>query len=710
MQDSSLIPVEDLDEAEARAELARLARDIKFHDERYHGEDAPVIDDAVYDAMRGRNGAIEARFPKLVRDDSPSKRVGATPAGKFRKVTHSRPMLSLDNAFSDDDVADFIGRIRRFLKLKEDDPVALTAEPKIDGLSASLRYEKGRLVVGATRGDGRVGEEITANLRTVSDIPEKLRGGGWPQVLEVRGEVFMAKSDFALLNEVQEAAGKAPFANPRNAAAGSVRQLDPSITAARPLRFFAYSWGEISEAPFKTQQEAMETFSGWGFAVNPQTRLCLDLDDALAHYRTIEADRASLDYDIDGVVYKVNRLDWQERLGMVSRAPRWATAHKFPAEKATTVLLDIEIQVGRTGALTPVARLEPVNVGGVMVSNATLHNIDEIARKDVRIGDIVTVQRAGDVIPQILGVDLAKRPKGTKPYVFPKKCPACGALVERDRHQKEVAGETRETVDIVYRCTGGLTCPAQRVGQLRHFVSRIAFDIEGLGKKQVEEFYEAGLIENPGDIFTLEARAKKGQINIAERDGWGELSAANLFKAINQRRKIGMDKFLFALGIRHVGQAGARLLALNYGALDAFMAAVEEARDKDGKAYSELVAIEGMGKKVAGVLVDFFREDHNRKVVAALREEVTVADFEQPESDSPVAGKRIVFTGSMEKMSRSEAKARAEAMGAKVSGSVSANTDILVAGSGAGSKLKKAAELGIRVLNEEGWLALIGDN
>ena len=695
MQDSSRIPVENLDEAEARAELARLAREIKFHDERYHGEDAPVIDDAAYDAMRGRNGAIEARFPKLLRDDSPSKRVGATPAGKFRKVTHSRPMLSLDNAFSDDDVADFIGRIRRFLKLKEDDPVALTAEPKIDGLSASLRYEKGRLVVGATRGDGRVGEEITANLRTVSDIPERLHGGGWPQVLEVRGEVFMAKSDFALLNEVQEAAGKAPFANPRNAAAGSVRQLDPSITAARPLRFFAYSWGEISEMPFNTQQEAMETFSNWGFAVNPQTRLCLDLDDALAHYRTIEVDRAELDYDIDGVVYKVNRLDWQERLGMVSRAPRWATAHKFPAEKATTVLLDIEIQVGRTGALTPVARLEPVNVGGVMVSNATLHNIDEIARKDVRIGDIVTVQRAGDVIPQILGVDLAKRPKGTKPYVFPDRCPVCDSLA------------VREGDDVATRCSGGLVCAAQRVERLRHFVSRDAYDIEGLGKKQVEAFFTDGLVDSPADIFTLERRDAKMEIPLQEREGWGELSVANLFAAINQRREINMDRFLYALGIRHVGQAGARLLALNYSSLDGFLAAVHEARDEESAAYKELTGIDGIGPKVAGALVDFFREAHNRDVVAALQAQVTVADFEQPESDSPVAGKRIVFTGSMEQMTRSEAKARAETMGAKVSSSVSANTDILVAGPGAGSKLKKAAELGVQVLDEEGWLRLI---
>ncbi len=710
MQDSSLIPVEDLDEAEARAELARLARDIKFHDERYHGKDAPVIDDAAYDAMRGRNGAIEARFPKLVRDDSPSKRVGATPAGKFRKVAHSLPMLSLDNAFSDDDVADFIDRVRRFLGLGEDDPVALTAEPKIDGLSASLRYENGRLFVGATRGDGRVGEDITANLRTVSDIPERLRGRDWPQVIEVRGEVFMAKSDFALLNEVQEAAGKAPFANPRNAAAGSVRQLDPSITAARPLRFFAYSWGEISEIPFKTQQEAMETFAGWGFAVNPQSRLCPDLDDALAHYRRIEADRAELDYDIDGVVYKVDRLDWQERLGMVSRAPRWATAHKFPAEKATTVLLGIEIQVGRTGALTPVARLEPVNVGGVMVSNATLHNADEIARKDVRIGDIVTIQRAGDVIPQILAVDLAKRPRGTEPYVFPEKCPVCDAHVEQDRYRQEIAGETRETVDIVYRCTGGLTCPAQRVERLRHFVSRNAFDIEGLGKKQVEEFFEAGLIHGPADIFTLQVRAEAGEIDIVEREGWGELSVANLFAAIDARREISLDRFLYALGIRHIGQAGARLLALNYVSLPAFLDAMVAAREEQGDARQELVGFEGMGKKVAGILVDFFREEHNRAAVAALQAQVIVADFEQPDSDSPVAGKRIVFTGSMEKMTRSEAKARAEALGAKVSGSVSANTDILVAGPGAGSKLKKAIELGVQVLDEEGWLALIGAN
>lgn len=708
MQDSSLIPVEDLDEGEARAELHRLAHDIKFHDERYHGEDAPVIDDAAYDAMRGRNAAIEARFPHLVRDDSPSKRVGAAPAGKFRKVPHARPMLSLDNAFSDDDVADFIDRVRRFLGLGEEEPVAIVAEPKIDGLSASLRYEHGRLVVGATRGDGRVGEDITANLRTVSDIPGRLRGKDWPEVLEVRGEVFMAKSDFALLNEVQEAAGKAPFANPRNAAAGSVRQLDPSITASRPLRFFAYSWGEISAMPFETQQQAMEMLKSWGFSVSPQIRLCETLEEALAHYRSIEAARAALDYDIDGVVYKVSRLDWQKRLGKVSRAPRWATAHKFPAEKATTVLLGIEIQVGRTGSLTPVAKLEPVNVGGVMVSNATLHNADEIARKDVRIGDIVTIQRAGDVIPQILGADLTKRPAGTRAYEFPRSCPACGAHVERDRHQQEVAGEMRETVDIVYRCTGGLTCPAQRVERLRHFVSRNAFDIEGLGKKQVEEFFAAGLIHSPADIFTLQTRAEAGEIDIAGREGWGELSVKNLFAAVNERREIALDRFLFSLGVRHVGQAGARLLALNYGSLKAVLAAIEDSRDKESPAYRELTGIDGIGPKLAGALLDFFSENHNRDVVEALRGQVDVTDFEQPESDSPVAGKRIVFTGSLEKMTRGEAKARAEALGARVSGSVSSKTDIVVAGPGSGSKLKKATELGVQVLDEDAWIKLIG--
>ena len=542
------IAVEDLTAKQAEQELERLAEEIAGHDARYYQDDAPTVTDAEYDSLRLRNAAIEARFPNLVRPDSPSERVGAAPAEKFDKVTHAVPMLSLGNAFNDDDVREFCDRIRRFLGLEAEEIVAMTSEPKIDGLSASLRYENGKLVVGATRGDGQVGENVTANLRTVKEIPEKLAGSGWPDVVEVRGEVYMSHADFAALNERQRAEERPEFANPRNSAAGSLRQLDSSVTARRPLKFFAYAWGEMSEEPFETQSEAIACLSAWGFTVNPLFQLCESVDDMLHSYRAIEEQRATLGYDIDGVVYKVDRLDWQKRLGFVSRAPRWATAHKFPAEQATTVLNDIEIQVGRTGQLTPVAKLEPVTVGGVVVSNATLHNEDEIARKDVRIGDTVVVQRAGDVIPQVVGPVLDKRPKGAEPYEFPEVCPACGSRAVRELNPK--TGKH----DAARRCTGGLICPAQAVERLKHFVSRTAYDIEGLGAKQVEAFYEEGLIAQPGDIFTLRERDGRSLKKLKDREGWGETSVNNLFAAIDERRAIGLDRFIFGLGIRHVGE------------------------------------------------------------------------------------------------------------------------------------------------------------
>ncbi len=688
--------VEDLTAEEAAEELARLAKEIARHDAAYYQKDAPVIADADYDALRHRNAAIEAHFPELIREDSPSARVGAAPASGFRKVRHRVPMLSLGNAFDDDDVRDFVGRIRRFLGLGENEQLELTAEPKIDGLSAALRYEKGELMVGATRGDGREGEDITANLKTVRDIPKRLKGAGWPEVLEVRGEVYMAKSDFFALNKRQEEAGKPPFANPRNAAAGSVRQLDPAITAERPLRFFAYAWGEISAPLGKRMSEIMEKFESWGFVVNPLRSLTDEVEALIAHYAKIEAERANLDYDIDGVVYKVDRLDWQERLGTVSRAPRWAIAHKFPAEKAQTVLEDIDIQVGRTGALTPVAKLRPVTVGGVVVSNATLHNEDEIARKDVRIGDTVVVQRAGDVIPQIVSVVEDKRPGGTEKFTFPHTCPVCGSHA------------VREEGEVVRRCTAGLTCPAQAKERLRHFVSRDAFDIEGLGEKQVEAFWEAGDIKSPADIFTLQERNGREVAAIEERQGWGETSARNLFDAIDQRRELPFDRFLYALGIRHVGATTARLLARRYNRFTAFREAMAAAADGDEGARAELLNIDGVGPKMAESIIDFFGEDHNLEELDKLLQQVNVTDVAPARTaGSEVAGKTVVFTGSLEKMTRSEAKSTAEALGAKVSGSVSAKTDLVVAGPGAGSKLKKAEELGVRVIDEDAWLDLL---
>ncbi|MGK2742350.1 NAD-dependent DNA ligase LigA [Tepidicaulis sp. LMO-SS28] len=698
--------VASLTEKEAAAELERLAQEIAAHDARYYREDAPSISDAEYDALRLRNDEIEKRFPDLVREDSPSKKVGAAPSEKFDKVTHRVPMLSLSNAFDDEDVTEFLARIRRFLNLKEEEELAVTAEPKIDGLSASLRYEKGKFVLGATRGDGREGENVTANLRTITDIPARIKAKDIPDVFEVRGEVYMSHADFAALNERQAKDGKPVFANPRNAAAGSLRQLDSGITKSRPLRFFAYAWGEVSGLPAETQMGVIEALERWGFAVNPLMRRCLTAEEMIGFYREVEGQRAELGYDIDGVVYKVDRLDLQNRLGFVSRSPRWAIAHKFPAEQATTVLEAIDIQVGRTGALTPVARLKPVTVGGVVVSNATLHNEDEVERKDVRVGDTVVVQRAGDVIPQIVRVIEDNRPKGAKPYKFPETCPECGSHAVREINPK--TGKP----DAVRRCTGGLICPAQAVERLKHFVSRNAFDIEGLGSKQVEQFYKDGLIKSPADIFTLEERdsGKESLTRLKNRDGWGETSVKNLFEAINERRRVDLDRFLFGLGIRHVGETTARLLARSYGSIEALMGAMEKATGPETEAYQDLLSIDGIGDVVAEAIVDFFQEEHNREAVRALLEAgVTPQPLEAQDTGSPVAGKTVVFTGSLELFTRSEAKAKAESLGAKVSGSVSAKTDILVAGPGAGSKLKKAQELDIQVLDEQGWLDFIGE-
>jgi len=695
-------PAANLDEAEAASELKRLATEIAHHDELYYRKDAPEISDAEYDALRARNGEIEARFPHLMRDDSPSLRVGAAPVEAFGKVVHRVPMLSLGNVFDEEGLRDFLDRIRRFLGLQSIDGLAFTAEPKIDGLSITLRYENGKLVQGATRGDGYEGENVTANVRTMADIPKSVAAKAFPSAFEVRGEIYMRHSDFEKLNSEQAKQGLKVFANPRNAAAGFVRQLDPCVTARRPLRFFAYGWGDVERLPADTQWGVYEALSDWDFPVNPFMRLTNSVGEMLETYREIEQRRAGLGYDIDGVVYKINRFDLQERLGFVSRSPRFAVAHKFPAEKATTVLRDIDIQVGRTGALTPVAKLDPVTVGGVVVQNATLHNEDEIARKDVRIGDTVIVQRAGDVIPQILGVVLEKRPKGAKRFVFPDVCPACGSHASR-----EINPNTGKE-DAVRRCTGGLICPAQRVERLKHFVSRNAFDIEGLGEKHIKAFCADGLIQSPPDIFTLEKRDQRASSKLAKREGWGETSSKKLFAAIEARRNVRLDRFIYALGIRHVGETTARLLAGNYGTTDAFLAAMREAGvDREGDAFAALDNIDGIGPAVAVAIADFFAETHNIEVVEDLLKEVTPAPLEKVEHGSPVSGKTVVFTGTLERMTRSEAKARAERLGAKVAGSVSKNTDYVVAGPGAGSKLKNAKDLGVKVLSEEEWLKLI---
>jgi DNA ligase (NAD+) len=696
--------VMQLTEAEARAELARLADVLAAANLAYHTQDAPEISDADYDQAKRRNLAIEQRFPALKRKDSPSDQVGAAVADGFSKVTHAVRMLSLENAFDDADVTDFEDRVRKYLG--HVGPLAFTAEPKIDGLSLSLRYEQGKLIQAATRGDGEVGENVTQNALTISDIPHSISGA--PDLLEVRGEVYMSHTDFQALNESQTAKGGKTFANPRNAAAGSLRQLDANITAARPLRFFAYAWGAVSAPLGETQMAAITRLKDLGFSTNPLTRLCEDGPELLAHYREIETLRAQLGYDIDGVVYKVNDLALQRRLGFRSTTPRWAIAHKFPAELAWTRLLAIDIQVGRTGALSPVARLQPVTVGGVVVSNATLHNEDYILGrdskgteirdgKDIRVGDWVQVYRAGDVIPKIADVDLGQRPAEARPYTFPALCPECNSPA------------LREEGDAVRRCTGGLICPAQAVERLRHFVGRAAFDIEGLGAKQVEAFYRDGWVQTPADIFTLRARFGSGLQQLKNREGWGPKSAESLFDAIDGKRKIPLNRVIFALGIRHVGESSAGLLANHYANWPAFEAAMTNATPDQGTAWQELLAIDGVGAVLAGSVIAAFQNDKERAAIDALVAELDIQPVAQRAPvDSPVAGKTVVFTGTLEKMTRAEAKARAESLGAKVAGSVSAKTDLLVAGPGAGSKAKSAAALGVETIDEDGWLALIG--
>lgn len=743
--------IEQLDEAAAAAELEHLAAALAGADAAYHTEDAPVMDDASYDRLKARNAAIEARFPHLKRSDSPSDRVGAAASDGFAKVTHARRMMSLGNAFSDEDVADFTATIRRFLGLDAEAPLHVTAEPKIDGLSLSLRYEEGVLVSAATRGDGSVGENVTENARTIDDIPTRLTGA--PQVLEVRGEVYMHHEDFAALNARQADVGGKTFANPRNAAAGSLRQLDPRVTASRPLRFFAYGWGELSEPLAGTQADALERLRALGFAINPLTRRCDDTDAMLAQYREIEAQRATLGYDIDGVVYKIDDLALQERLGFRSTTPRWAIAHKFPAELAWTRLEAIDIQVGRTGALSPVARLTPVTVGGVVVSNATLHNEDYIAGRgadgapirngrDIRVGDWVQVYRAGDVIPKIADVDLDRRPGSAQPFVFPDICPECGS------------DAIREEGDAVRRCSGGLVCPAQAIEKLRHFVSRAAFDIEGLGAKQIEAFHADGWVREPADIFALKDRYGSGLQQLKNRESWGETSAANLFDAIEARRRIPLHRLIFALGLRHVGEVAAKDLAVHFGTWDALVSAADTARPAaerhlqadaaraaerraaadEGRraqpkraadavwaqeppvpqpareAWDDLVGIDGIGAVVAQSLVTSLAQADERASIDRLVAGLEVEPAAAPDgTGSPIAGKTLVFTGNLETMTRAEAKARAEAMGAKVSGSVSAKTDLVIAGPGAGSKAAKAASLGVETLDEDGWRALIGE-
>jgi DNA ligase (NAD+) len=774
-----MIPVADLTPDEAAAELARLAEEVAGHDIRYHQQDAPTISDGDYDALKQRNLEIEARFPELVREDSPALRVGAARAAQFSAVTHGAPMLSLDNAFADEEAIEFDTRIRRFLRLSADDLVGYTAEPKIDGLSCSIRYVKGQLIQAATRGDGRVGEDVTANVRTLADVPKTLSGTGWPDEIEVRGEVYLRHDAFAALNAAATEAGQKTYANPRNAAAGSLRQIDPKITASRPLSFFAYAWG-IHSAPFaKTQWEALQRLKAWGFQTTPQSERVENASGLLAAYGRMEAVRPHLAYDIDGVVYKVDRLDWQQRLGFVTRTPRWAIARKFPAQRARTILEAIDIQVGRTGAITPVARLLPVTVGGVVVENATLHNADEIARKDVRVGDTVILQRAGDVIPQIVGVVLEERPKGAEPFEFPTTCP-CPLHTPIAKETTAAGAET-----VVRRCTGEFACPFQKLAHLRHFVSRRAFDIEGLGEKQLALFTERGWLDSPADIFRLhEKRAE-----LLDTDRFGETSVANLIAGIDARRDIALDRFIYGLGIRHVGETTSLALARHFETAEAFVAtskaaseqmagplfaelsdldglgptaveavlafararqpmlippeisleehlrlaipklnskaraalaarfgdwasfeaaASQAAAETPGEAFNEVAATDAVGVVAARMIAEFFGEDHNRALVDNLLAELRVIPAERPKTDTAVAGKTVVFTGALEKMTRDEAKAQAEALGAKVSGSVSKKTDLVVAGPGAGSKLAEATKLGVQVITEDEWLALVG--
>jgi DNA ligase (NAD+) len=687
------VPVDQLTPEQARAELERLAAEIAHHDRLYYRDAAPEVSDAEYDALRRRNSEIEARFPELVRPDSPTHRVGAAPVEAFGKVTHRVPMLSLDNAMEAAEVMEFLRRARRFLSLSEDAPLDLVAEPKIDGLSSSLRYEDGLLVQGATRGDGTVGEDVTANLRTIRDVPQRLQGDRPPPVLEVRGEVYMLRDDFVALNAAREAAGEPLFANPRNSAAGSLRQLDPGITARRRLRFFAYAWGEAEPPVAGSYSAFLAALRGYGFRVNPLTEHCAGEAALAAYYQKIAEQRFALPYDIDGIVIKVDRIDYQRRLGFAGRAPRWAIAHKFAAEQAETRVVRIGVQVGRTGALTPVAELEPVTVGGVVVARATLHNQDFIEAKDIREGDAVVIQRAGDVIPQVVEVRADRRPAGTEPYVFPEHCPVCGSLA------------VRPPGEAVRRCTGGLICAAQITERLRHLVGRDAFDIEGLGRKQVPQLLEAGLIAQPADIFKLSER----QEDLAKLPGWGTKKADNLRRAIEARRSIPLERLINALGIRFVGEANARLLARHYASLAAWREAMEKAEQGDEEARAELENIDGIGPKVAEAIFEFFAEPHNRQVLDDLARQVEVQEAAAPAAGaSALAGKTLVFTGTLATMSRAEAKATAEALGAKVAGSVSAKTDYVVVGADAGSKARRAAELGVTTLSEDEWCKLAG--
>ena len=707
-------PVEELTREEAAKELERLAKEIAEHDYHYYVENAPVITDAEYDALRRRNEAIEARFPDLIRPDSPSRRVGAPPAAGFRKVKHAVPMLSLANAFEPQDVYDWDRRIRRFLGLSADEKIVFTAEPKFDGLSISLRYEKGELVLAATRGDGYEGEDVTANARTIADIPQRLKGADVPEVFEIRGEVYMPISAFMKLNEEQQKKGEKPFANPRNAAAGSLRQLDPSITAQRPLRFYAWGRGEVSEMPVQTEWELYDCYRRWGVPVSDLLELHESVEALIDYHERMLEKRPDLDFDIDGVVYKVNRFDWQERLGFVQRNPRWAIAHKFPAHRGITVLQDIQIHVGRTGALTPVGILEPVNIGGVIVSRVSLHNEDYIKGigadgqpirdgKDIRIGDTVVVERAGDVIPQIVDVILEKRPPDSRPYQFPDHCPVCGSKAVREFNPR--TGK----LDSVRRCTGGLYCPAQVVERLKHFVSKRAFDIEGLGEKAIEQFFDHKFIRTPADIFTLKEREEKGEICIHCLEGWGEKKIENLFRAIDARRHIALDRFIYALGIRHVGEVTSRILARHFRTIEAFIEGMRQiGKDRDCPVAQEIDNIDGLGPVVVEALHNFFNEAHNWEVIDQLLKEVTVEAEEVPAESSPLAGKTVVFTGALSTMTRDEAKDIVERLGGHAAGSVSRKTDLVVAGPGAGSKLKKAQELGIKIISEEEFLQLVG--
>lgn len=702
-------PAERLSEPEALAELKELAELIAYHDRLYHEQDQPEITDADYDALRQRNAAIEARFPELVRPDSPSQRVGGAPAAGFKKVRHSVPMLSLGNALTREDISDWLDSIRNFLRELKDAkrPIEIDCEPKIDGLSCSLRYEKGRLAGAATRGNGLEGEDVSANVRTIQDVPHVLKGRGWPEVLEVRGEVYMTDTEFLAFNAQQEQSAGKIFANPRNAAAGSLRQLDPAVTAARPLRFTAHGWGEVS-APFaKTQWEALRKLSGWGFRHNePSQRvevLGADLSELCAYYDELEQKRSGLGFSIDGIVLKVDRLDWQRRLGFVSRSPRWAVAWKFSPERAVTVVEDIQCQVGRTGKITPVAHLAPINVGGVLVKRATLHNADEIERKGIRVGDTVVIQRAGDVIPQVVETVKDRRPAGSRPYRFPERCLVCGSRLIREEGQADTY------------CSGSLVCSAQVVERLKHFASRDAFDIEGLGEKNIELFFDKGLVKTPVDLFTLEARDGQDFPPLSEWEGWGDTSSRKLFDAIRRARTIHLDRFIYALGIRQVGEATARLLAKHYLTLANWRRCMEAAQNRNSEEYTDLLSINGIGARMVDDILAFMAEPHNRRIVDALSQPrggqpplVRVTDFERRSAASPVAGKTVVFTGALESMSRSEAKAQAEALGANVAGSVSRKTDYVIAGPGAGSKEKKARELGLTVITEQQWLELIG--